>query len=788
MRSNHQPPLALRASVVAVQGALALFAAVAQAQTPAQPAALDFNDPAVRELTQPVNTIETGLIYVDQSSAKFGEYNGLQREGLKGNLGFDLRGGGAYAPASGSNERWRLTGRNLGLEVREIDGEYARQGEFRFGVSYDELLRNSYDSFRILWNGAGTRTLTLPAGYPAAGTRATFTNLQNAIPSSVIPALLQRHELETKRTRYGLAGEMNLTPVWTLSVNARSEKKEGTKLTGVAFGGFRGAYAPEPVDSTTDIVETMVRYARKDAQFGIGLNVSRYRNHVDFWTVENPFANNAVINNRAQLSSAPDNLMTQFTLDGSYRFSPTLKVTLAGALARLRQDEQLYFQPIAGMVIGDTSARAKEVQTNLLTRLTYQPNRLTDLNASYRLDHRDNRTPVDRTFTVRQAEGPTSGLETFNNLAIDRKTQTVTLDGSRRYGNGGVVTAGYDHQRIERSTDGTPTSRQETFASGRSDEDTVRLAYRQALTERLNGQVGYAHSRRTAHDYRDAETNAGGFFTTTPGFRQFFLNDRNRDKLRAGVDFQATDALALQANVELLDDRFPTTFGTTKAATQMFNLEGTYAASEKLSFNSFLTYEQARTHQDEMQIVVGGGATRANPTPGTCNPFSNTAGTPVTGSTAAANFVNDPCKQWGMTQADKVLTIGFGAKSTQFMGGKLTLTGDVLHSRARTNIDFAGGTFFSNGATGTAQRNIYIPAQDLPAITSYLTEFRFGAKYAMDKTSAVRLGFLHQRLKSSDPQFDLFGITSVQAYVGPGITSPRYHVNAVSLSYVYSFQ
>lgn len=790
MRSNHKPPLALRASVVAVHAALALFAGSVQAQAQSGPAGPDFNDAAVKEITRPVSTIETGVIYVDQPSAKFGEYNGLHREGLKGNVDFEIRGGGAYDLGTGSTERWRVFGNRLGLDgVRELGGEYGRQGDFRLGLSYDELLRNSYDSYFTIWNGAGTSTLTLPPGYPAAGTRtATFNNIQNAAPAAAIAGALRNHRLSTQRTRLGLTTEVNITPQWTVGVNARTEKKEGTKLTGIAFGGFRGAYAPEPVDSTTDIVETIARYTQKDAQFGIGFNLSRYRNHVDAWTAENPFQNNVVANNRAQLSSAPDNLMTQLTLEGAYRFSPTMKVTLAGATARLRQDEQFHFQALPGMVAGDTSARAKEVQTNLLARLTLQPSRETDVNAAYRYEHRDNRTPVDRTFTIRQADNPAGGLQNYRTLAVDRKSQTLSLDGSYRYRNGGVVSGGYEHQRVERSTGGNPTTQQETFASGRADEDTLRAGYRQQLTERLNGQIGYAHSRRRADDYREAETNTAGFFTSTPGFRQFFLNDRNRDKLRAAVDFQASEALSLQASAEVLSERFPATFGTTKAATNVFNLEGSYAASEKLSFTSFATYEHAQTHQEGKQTVVSTGTTRTNPTPGVCNPFSSNTGTPVTGSTAAANFNTDTCRQWAMSQTDNVLTVGIGAKSTRFMGGKLTLTGDALHSRARTHIGFGGGTFFSNGLATTAQRNIYIPAEDLPRITSYLTELRFGAKYALDKSSSVKFGYLHQRLKSSDPQFDLFGITSVQAYIGPGITSPRYHVNAVSLAYVYTFQ
>jgi long-subunit fatty acid transport protein len=84
--------------------------------------------------------------------------------------------------------------------------------------------------------------------------------------------------------------------------------------------------------------------------------------------------------------------------------------------------------------------------------------------------------------------------------------------------------------------------------------------------------------------------------------------------------------------------------------------------------------------------------------------------------------------------------------------------------------------------------NVYIPAQSMPNTTSTSTDLKLGARYQFDKQSAIRVGYLHRRLRSSDPQFDLFGITSVQAYIGPGIKSPNFDVNAVSISYVYTFR
>ena len=60
----------MRPAMVAVRAAL-----VAVAFIPAAHAA-DLDD-AVRELTEPTSAVEVGGLYVNQDSAKFGEYSGL---------------------------------------------------------------------------------------------------------------------------------------------------------------------------------------------------------------------------------------------------------------------------------------------------------------------------------------------------------------------------------------------------------------------------------------------------------------------------------------------------------------------------------------------------------------------------------------------------------------------------------------------------------------------------------------------------------------------------------------
>src|SRR6266403_18577 len=118
---------------------------------------------ATRELTQPTSELEVGVGDVTQGSYKFGEYNGLQREGAFPILNFDLSGGGLYN--SDSLERWSARGADLGIDTRQLDVDYAQQGKFRIDLGYDQLRHNISDTYQTPYSGAGTDQLLLPSGW-----------------------------------------------------------------------------------------------------------------------------------------------------------------------------------------------------------------------------------------------------------------------------------------------------------------------------------------------------------------------------------------------------------------------------------------------------------------------------------------------------------------------------------------------------------------------------------------------------------------------------------------------
>jgi hypothetical protein len=165
-------------SGVAVLGALCGYAGAADEQP----------DPAVKELTQPQNSIEASVGDVTKASYKFGEYNGLENHGVFGNGAFDIRSQQSYD--SDSATRWRIKGTDLGLDTRNITGEYGTQGLFRVTAGLDEIIHNITDSYSTPYIGGTSGVLTLPATWmvplvprvsaSAANARGLSSNVSNA--------------------------------------------------------------------------------------------------------------------------------------------------------------------------------------------------------------------------------------------------------------------------------------------------------------------------------------------------------------------------------------------------------------------------------------------------------------------------------------------------------------------------------------------------------------------------------------------------------------------------------
>ena len=170
-----------------------------------------------------------------------------------------------------------------------------------------------------------------------------------------------------------------------------------------------------------------------------------------------------------------------------------------------------------------------------------------------------------------------------------------------------------------------------------------------------------------------------------------------------------------------------------------------------------------------------------------CAPYTNAA------NTLPADYFTDSCRQWSESQADRVHTLGVGARYSGLMGGRLVLSGDATYARSRTPISVSGGTYYGTGVPNSPTGNAFIAATSFPDITNERIDLQVAGVYAIDKASAVRLSYWYSHMKSSDWAYDAYansslGVLAIQNYLGPGITSPNYNVSVIGLSYLYHWQ
>ena len=826
MKNTTQARFVTRATTIAIRAALVTMAVI-----PAAYAADAAEDPAVTALVRPTNVLEAGVGYVSDDSFKFGEYNGLQDKGAFGIGNFDIRGGDPFD--SPGTFRYRAFGRDLGLDTRTIGGEIGNQGSFRLRYIYDELRRNFSDSYQTFYRGAGSDRLDIPAfaNVPAAsrlsstatavGALSNWQNIQapyataacattGGVPSAacagpgyLIPPAMQPFDVDTKRKKHDLDFVQELLPNVELKASVKHEEKDGTKLTGVAFGGpARGVLVPEPIRYQTDYFRASVGWVGEQSFATIGYTGSKFKDNTNLWVVENPFNGNLLqpdLNNFAHMSGAPDNEMHQITLSGGYNFNRTTRLVLTGNYQRMTQDEP-FVPTSAAWTLPESSPHAKVVNTSFSATFTSKPMRDLSLLAQYKYEDRDNKTASLNWFvTGGEAAGATS---LFTNRPLNFKTNQATLEGDYAIGNRQAIKIGYDWKQIERTVTATPPPPAELeapFDAEKTTDNTFRIEYRNTMSQVLTGRLMYAYSHRHASEYEQEEllpTNPPAPFPAAdaalPGFKQFWLVDRDRNKAKGVLNAQVNEATALNASLEYNDDRYKDlTYGLKKVTAFVANLDGSYALNERMLFNAYYTFEDRKSEMNSL-VIGRGNSTTILDAPAFTNPCSGYFA--ATGH-LPSDLGTDPCRQWFESQTDRVHTFGIGALFRGLGSDRFDLSGNLTYQYAKTPVTVTGGAYFGNGSTAAAPafNNIFIAAQPFPDITTKLLQLRLDGNYALSNNSALHLLYIYGRLRTQDWQWDAYtnsalGVLAVPTYPGTAITSPDYNVHVVGLSYVYRWQ
>ena len=150
-----------------------------------------------------------------------------------------------------------------------------------------------------------------------------------------------------------------------------------------------------------------------------------------------------------------------------------------------------------------------------------------------------------------------------------------------------------------------------------------------------------------------------------PGMRRYYVADRNRDKVRALLTWDATTRLSIQAGADFNRDDYPASvYGLQNAKSWAASLDGTYALTDVVSANAFYTY-------DNSDLISAGNTYTANSNASTLNNSQPGAiflsGNACDGYTTLQQRNNnnklDPCLDWSSNRLDNVHTVGFGLRA-----------------------------------------------------------------------------------------------------------------------------
>ena len=633
------------------------------------PAWADEEADELRRLTAPQSVVSLGLGNVSDDNTRFGQYSGMTEKG--GYLLLDL----GIRNRSADGTWFNATGRNLGLDSREMRLEVLRQGNWGAFVDYSQTPRASPYT-------VSTRLLG-------------FDTTRQQVNGAAAPALL---ELSTER-RALLAGfDKVLGGGFDLQFRVRNEEKQGRRL----FGRSGSDFLVDPIDYTTQIFEATAGYSAERLQLSggyVGTNFVNAKPKIDVTG-----GTGAAF---TPIALPPGNESHQLNLSGGYGLTPSTRMTFR--VAQTVQTQSEAFIDTAALATGRRNLGLGGRIESSFGQLGISSRPLAGLSllANLRYDNRIDRTPVVDYFPTLAASTGTG-----ENEPRSFRTRNAKAEATYRLPAGFSVMGGVENEVRWRNT----SSVRVVSFRDQTDETSYRAELRRAMSETLNGSIGYVASRRGGSPWlTNVLSNAAG---TGPGLvngsnllHPLHLADRDRDKVRATLGWQATEALDLNLLTDYSrDDYSGRTLGLRTGHARHHSLDAGLRVSESWTATAWTSYDDAFARMEACANAAG----------------TNTGNLSACPATAA-----NPFWEAGLRNIGRAFGLGVRGKPS-----------GVLEVGAELNWSQDKGEFRQAPlATGTGP---------LPDSHYRRTTFRLYGQYALTKSSGVRLQYVGDQFKTDD--------------------------------------
>ncbi len=743
---------------VSVQAALAaMFALPMLAQAAA---AAD----EVAALKQPTNFVEIGALNVSDKSAKFGEYNGLNKSDAYFIGNFSLRGGDAYGDGGGTM-RWGLFGTDLGTTSRALGAAFGNQGLWDLAFGYDELRHNISDTYQTPLLGAGGNNLTLPAGFGTI-------NAANSGPSARVLtaaqlAAMHTEDVQTTRKNTSFGAGFNINRQLNLRFDYNHLDQSGAKLVGTGsqggislVGGSTGRAEANniilnPTSYQTDNFNLSLNWVGDKGHLSAGYYGSIFRDDYNSLSWQNALATGAstcvgvacYVTNT--MSTAPDNNFNQLNVSGGYAFSPSTKLAGGVSYGRNTQNDSYASAVMQPGGLPQASLDGKVVTKHADLKLTSQMARALVVTAGLKFNERDNDTASNTYNYLNLGNAAYTGV----NTPYSHKKTQFELAGDYRLAKGQNLRLAYEREQVRRWCASVVGGAQ-CVASPSSDEDTLALTYRLQAGDSIRFNVGYSYADRSADFDHAYAANTGSYPQVNGGDKLGYVAypyaSRKQDIVKAGVTWQVNDRLDLALSGRYSDARYDAVLGVQNGRATSVNLDATYTYSEHSSVSAYVNSQSG-----DRDLVVGND-----------------------GTASVA-----PTKIWSNQLRQDGYAIGLSTRHTGLMGGKVELVGDLSYSYDKSRYSTQVPYLATCSAANT------LSCGDTPDVKNDLVSLKFTGTYHLGKSSRVALAYQYQKLKGDDYYYNglQYGFTPNRV-IPTNELAPNYTQNVVGLSYIYSFR
>jgi MtrB/PioB family decaheme-associated outer membrane protein len=510
--------------------------------------------------------LDFGFSYVNNDSLRFGDYRGLEKEGL-------------YAAVDGDAYYRDLQGRyidiyarDLGYDSRQFDIRGGSRGSYEFRFGWNEIPKYRGYGTQTPFMGSGGDYLTLPEDWVKANTTVGMTALQG----SLVP-----EALKTQREVLDVGFSLDFARSWSYNFDYQRQKKDGTRMLGAGMYFSNASILPAPVQYTTDIFDMDLTWAGKRSQVQLGFMSSKFDNGYSSLSWENPF-NSAPQHSFFRAALEPGNKFYQFNLSGNYYFTPKISMSGQAAMGRLKQNEP-FLPYTSNPVYGDLplpraslDAQLDTSTYNLSGKLYARLNNKLSFTARGKWDERDNKTPVDIYTPV------VTDLVTIKpryNRPYSYKRQLYSADLRYRAHRVIRLSGGVRQQNIDRTLQEVETSKETTWWG----EAKLNPSYKAQFRVKLES------ANRDISDYLARDD---GSPVDHPLMRKFNMADRERDRLLLEFDYMATEALGINLSFAQADANYDDSpLGLQESEDETWSFNVNYAFGKNVNAYAFYTHD-----------------------------------------------------------------------------------------------------------------------------------------------------------------------------------------------------